>query len=127
MRVAISTEGDRVSPHFGRCPSFTLVEIKDNELVSQESIENPGHHPGFLPEFLGNKGVNCIIAGGMGQRARELFLAKNIKPILGVDLSIEKTIEGFLQNSLESDDSPCIPRSGKGYGLDKTECDHADE
>lgn len=127
MKIAISTDGDRVSPHFGRCPSFTLVGIEDNKVVNKETIANPGHHPGFLPEFLGQKQANVIIAGGMGQRARLLFQEKNITPILGADLSIDEAIEAFLSNQLKSDDRPCDPKAGKGYGLDKTECDHAHE
>ncbi len=127
MKIAISTDGDRVSPHFGRCPSFTLVSVEDNKVVSKETVDNPGHQAGFLPEFLGQKQVNVIIAGGMGQRARLLFQEKNITPILGADLSVDEAVEAFLSNQLKSDDSPCVPKAGKGYGLDKTECDHVNE
>ena len=57
MKIAISTEGDFVSPHFGRCPSFTILEIEGNKLGKREIIDNPGLYPGFLPEFLKEKGV----------------------------------------------------------------------
>ena len=58
MKVAISTDGNAVSAHFGRCPTFTLVEIDDSgNILSKESIDNPGHNPGFLPEFFAGKGV----------------------------------------------------------------------
>ncbi|MDP8266928.1 MAG: NifB/NifX family molybdenum-iron cluster-binding protein [Candidatus Aceula meridiana] len=127
MKIAISTDGDFVSAHFGRCPFFTLVDIKDGQVVSKEVIDNPGHHPGFLPEFLGQRGVSHIIAGGMGERARILFEEKKITPILGVEVSVDEAVTQFLNNNLTSDDKPCEPRSGKGYGLDKTECDHAHE
>ena len=33
MRIAISTDGRYVSPHFGRCPSFTLVDIENGKTV----------------------------------------------------------------------------------------------
>lgn len=127
MKIAISTDGDSVSAHFGRCPSFTLVDIKDGKVTSKEVIDNPGHHPGFLPDFLGQKGANYIIAGGMGQRARMLFEEKKIIPILGVESLVDEAVARFLNDNLISDDKPCEPRSGKGYGLDKTECDHAHE
>lgn len=127
MKIAISTQGDFVSAHFGRCPHFTLIEVDHNRITSKETIENPGHHPGFLPEFLAAEGVTHIIAGGMGQRARQLFEERNIIPILGVDLSLQEAISQFLQGCLKSNDAPCTPRSGKGYGLDKTQCDHTHE
>jgi len=55
LKVAISTDGDVVSAHFGRCPSFTIVEIQDKQVVKTDTIANPGHHPGFLPQFLREK------------------------------------------------------------------------
>jgi len=65
MKIAISTDGQYVSPHFGRCPQFTILEIKDNKLVGKEIIDNPGHHPGYLPQYLNKIGVNYIRAGSL--------------------------------------------------------------
>jgi len=31
MKIAISTDSGFVSEHFGRCPSFTIVEITDGK------------------------------------------------------------------------------------------------
>lgn len=127
MRIAISTDGGFVSPHFGRCPSFTIVDIKDNKLIKKEIISNPGHDPGFLPEFLKEKGVIAIIAGGMGQRATALFAEQGIEMVVGISGSIDETIEKILNGTLEGGESLCEPGSGKGYGLDKTQCDHPDK
>ncbi len=127
MRIAISTDGGFVSPHFGRCPSFTIVDIKDNKLIKKEIISNPGHHPGFLPELLKEKGVNAIIAGGMGQKAAALFAEQGIEMVVGISGSIDETIEKILNGTLEGGESLCKPGSGKGYGLDKTQCDHPDK
>ena len=66
MRVAISTDGEYVSPHFGRCPSFTIVDIGKGKVVKREVVDNPGHSPGSIPQFLHERGVEVIIAGGMG-------------------------------------------------------------
>jgi predicted Fe-Mo cluster-binding NifX family protein len=68
MRIAISTDQGYVSAHFGRCPSYTIIDIKEGQILNREEIPNPGHQPGFLPQFLSERGVNCIIAGGMGPR-----------------------------------------------------------
>ena len=73
MKISISTDGDFVSAHFGRCPQFTIVEIDEGRVESKEVIDNPGHNPGFLPQFLREKGVKAIVAGGMGHRALDLF------------------------------------------------------
>ena len=124
MRVAISTEGEFVSSHFGRCPTFTLVDIENSKVIRKTEISNPGHQPGFIPKFLHQKGVNCIVCGGMGQRAKAFFDEYGIQTIVGVRGKIDEVIEELLKGTLEGKESLCKPGSGKGYGLDKTECDH---
>ena len=126
MRIAISTDGGNVSAHFGRCPSFTIIDIEDGKVTGREEISNPGHHPGFLPQFLHEKGVNCIIAGGMGQNAVNLFAQQNIETVVGISGNISEVIDKILKGTLEGGESLCKPGVGKGYGLDKTECDHSE-
>jgi len=127
LKIAISTDGSSVSAHFGRCPSFTIAEIDNDQVVKKETIANPGHHPGFLPEFLHGQGVSCIIAGGMGQRARMLFNEKGIEAIMGIEGSVDGVIAQYAKGQLEGGANTCRPESGKGYGLDKTVCDHGKE
>ena len=124
MKIAISTDNGYVSSHFGRCPEFTFVEIEDSKMISGETVVNPGHHPGYLPQFLKDNGIDCIIAGGMGTRARELFKEVDIETILGAEGKIEDIIKKILDGTIKSKDNICKPGIGKGYGIDKTECDH---
>jgi predicted Fe-Mo cluster-binding NifX family protein len=124
MRIAISTDGDYVSAHFGRCPSFTLVDIENNEIKKQEVVDNPGHQPGLIPQFLHSKGVNCIVCGGMGRRATGFFEQAGIQTILGVTGKIPEVLSQLQTGTLVGGESLCKPGAGKGYGLDKTECDH---
>jgi len=127
MRVALSTDGDYVSAHFGRCPSFTILDIEDGKIVKKEIVANPGHQPGLIPEFLRQRGVDCIVCGGMGMRAMELFQEFGIQTILGVSGKIEEVIDKIQKGSLAGGESLCKPGSGKGYGLDKSQCDHHHE
>jgi len=127
VRIAISTDGGFVSEHFGRCPSFTLVDIEDGKVTSTTVLENPGHQPGAIPKFLHQKGVNRIVAGGMGMRARGFFDEAGIRAILGVTGKIDDVIRALLSGTLEGGESLCKPGAGKGYGLDKAVCDHPDE
>jgi predicted Fe-Mo cluster-binding NifX family protein len=121
MRIAISTDGNYVSGHFGRCPSFTIVEIEENEIKSKEVISNPGHHPGFIPEFLHERGVDCIITGGMGRNAAGFFKQYGIDTVVGISGTIEETLKKLKNGTLEGGESLCRPGLGKGYGIEKTE------
>ena len=127
MKAAISTEGEYVSAHFGRCPSFTIVDIEDGAVKQKSVIENPGHHPGFLPQFLKEQNVECIVAGGMGQRAKMLFDEQSIAVTIGVTGSIADVVEQLAQGALVGGESLCSPGAGKGYGVEKTECDHGED
>ncbi len=124
MRIAISTDNGMVSAHFGRCPVFTIVEIENGNILKEEQIENPGHQPGLIPQFLHNKGVNCIVAGGMGMRAKDFFERFGIETITGISGSVDDVIAELVNGTLKGTDSLCIPGEGKGYGLDKQICDH---
>ena len=107
MKIAISTDGNFVSAHFGRCPSFTIVEIENGELLNKQVIPNPGHHPGFLPQFLHEKGVSCIIAGGAGQRALNLFAQQNIQVMVGISGTVDEVIDKAIKGTLRGGDSFC--------------------
>jgi predicted Fe-Mo cluster-binding NifX family protein len=127
LKVAISTEGNIVSAHFGRCPSFTIIEVEETEVVDKKNIENPGHHTGFLPKFLHDEGVNTIVAGGMGMNALNLFNQVGIDVIVGVSGNIDDVIDKIAKGQIQSSESLCDPGAGKGYGIEKTECDHDDK
>lgn len=126
MRVAISTDGEFVSAHFGRCPEFTIVDIESEQVVNREVFKNPGHVPGMIPEYLSKKGVNCIVAGGMGKRAEAFFDQYGIETIIGVTGKVDDAIARLSKGNLESGESTCSPGRGKGYGHDK-DCDHPNE
>lgn len=107
MKVAIATEGGWVSAHFGHCPQYTLYEIEDNKVAGKTVIPNPGHEPGVLPPYLARMGVTCIIAGGMGYRAEQLFRERGIEPLLGVEGQVDAVIEAYVDGCLATGESFC--------------------
>ena len=109
MRIAIPTDRGQVSAHFGHWEEFTVYDIDENQkkVIAKEVIENPGHEPGFLPIFLAKQNVNCIIAGGMGSRAKEIFDNNNIQTIAGVSGFVDEVVQEYLKGDLVSDDNYC--------------------
>ncbi|MGB7297396.1 MAG: NifB/NifX family molybdenum-iron cluster-binding protein [Candidatus Aminicenantales bacterium] len=107
MKIAISTDGGFVSAHFGRCPTYTIVDIRDGRILTRQEIPNPGHQPGFLPRYLSERGVEAIIAGGMGPRAQGLFAERNIQTITGIQGPVDEVIEKFLREELEAGEDLC--------------------
>lgn len=107
MKIAIATEGEHVAQHFGHCAEYTLIELEGNRVTGKEVIANPGHQPGFLPGYLARYGVSCIIAGGMGQRAQQLFAGQGIETVIGVTGTVEKVIADCQAGKLQSGESLC--------------------
>jgi predicted Fe-Mo cluster-binding NifX family protein len=107
MRVAVSTESGEVAQHFGRCSHYTIANLDKGQVLSKQVISNPGHEPGFLPKYLAEKGVECIIAGGMGSKAAELFQEKNIRVIVGVTGKVDDVLENLAEGKLEASTSMC--------------------
>jgi predicted Fe-Mo cluster-binding NifX family protein len=73
MKIAVASENGMVTEHFGHCEEFVTFDTENNQILKSETIDNPGHRPGFLPNFLADRGVNVIISGGMGGGAVEIF------------------------------------------------------
>jgi len=107
MKIAVATEGGHVSAHFGRCPVYTIADVRDGRIVSREEISNPGHQPGFLPRYLSERGVEVIIAGGMGPRAQGLFADRNIQTVTGVQGPVDEILDKFVRQELEAGRDLC--------------------
>ncbi len=114
MIIAVASEGTKVTEHFGHCENFNIYSIQDNKIVSKKSVANPGHRPGFLPNFLHDLGVNVIISGGMGGGAIDIFLSKKIEVVTGARGQSDRAVEDYLTGDLISDNSIC--HQHKHYG-----------
>ena len=107
MKIAVAAMGSEVAGHFGHCENFMIYETENGAIISEESVLNPGHKPGFLPNFLADMGVNTIISGGMGGGAVDIFNERNVEVILGAQGDAKAAVEAYLRGELESTGSVC--------------------
>lgn len=107
MKIAVASEGRMVAQHFGHCEGFIVFTVKDGEAKDSKFFQNPGHKPGFLPNYLNDLGVNVIISGGMGGGAIEIFNEKGIQVVTGAAGDAEDIVNGFLSGNLKSTGSIC--------------------
>jgi ATP-binding protein involved in chromosome partitioning len=85
MIFAIPLAGEKLCSHFGHCEQFALVDAdpQNKQILGIKSVTPPPHEPGLLPRWLGNQGVNVVIAGGMGQHAKSIFAEQGIVVVTG--------------------------------------------
>lgn len=110
MKVAIPLARGKLSPHFGHCEEFALVDVdpETKEIVSSETIPAPDHQPGLLPRWLHERGADVIIAGGMGMRARTLFTENGIQVVIGAPADEpEAIVTAFLKGILQTGANIC--------------------
>ncbi len=107
MIIAVASENEMVTEHFGHCVNFNIFEAENDQIVKSVSIPNPGHRPGFLPNFLNDLGVNVIISGGMGGGAIDIFNEKGIEVITGAKGQAKTAAELYLQGKLQSTGAVC--------------------
>lgn len=107
MRIAIASEGKNVTEHFGHCVNFLIYDVKNGKITNEESIPNPGHKPGFLPNFLADRGINVIISGGMGEGAIDIFNKRNVEVVVGASGDGETAVKNYLNKDLKTTGSVC--------------------
>jgi predicted Fe-Mo cluster-binding NifX family protein len=123
MRIAVSAENRNgldsvVSPHFGRCPCFVLVDLDDHDVKEVRAVDNPyyGHHqPGQVPAFINSLGANVMLTGGMGGRAIMFFQQFGIEGVTGAYGTVQQSMERYLGGELKGA-APCKESQEHGHG-----------
>ncbi|MBW7572118.1 NifB/NifX family molybdenum-iron cluster-binding protein [Caproiciproducens faecalis] len=109
MKIAVASEdrGRLVTEHFGHCEGFAIFETENGQITDSVFVPNPGHKPGFLPNFLNDRGVKVIISGSMGAGASDIFNEKGIEVITGATGEAKNAVNSYLQGTLKSTGSVC--------------------
>ena len=107
-KIAIPVSNGVLDPHFGHCKQFALVDVENNTPVKEEVIDAPPHQPGLLPPWLAERDVTDVIAGGMGQRAIQLFNQHQINVFVGAPQGTPgELVMGLLEKTLQFSANYC--------------------
>jgi len=73
----------------------------DRRIPFSDEITPPDHQPGLYPRWIAEHGVTDVIAGGMGQRAIDLFNEQKINVFVGAPmLKAKELVDEFLSDKL---------------------------
>ncbi|MFQ6100944.1 MAG: NifB/NifX family molybdenum-iron cluster-binding protein [Anaerolineae bacterium] len=123
MRVAVSADGGNgldsvISPHFGRCPYYIIVDLEGREVKQVNAVANPyygQHAPGVVPEFIHNQGADVMLTGGMGGRAIAFFQQYGVEAVTGASGTVRRALEQYLGGELRGA-APCHESIEHGHG-----------
>lgn len=109
MKFAVPTSQGKLCAHFGHCEAFALMETDaSGNILSETYVTPPPHEPGLLPPWIAGQGVDCVIAGGMGARAQQIFAENGVRVVTGAQGEYPKEIvENYLRGSLVTGANTC--------------------
>jgi ATP-binding protein involved in chromosome partitioning len=117
FKIAVPVDGGKVSEHFGHAEKFLAFEIDrtKNTVSGPQELQPPEHGVGVIPEWLAGEKVGVVIAGGMGQKAKDIFTEHGIEVVTGVaESDPAEAVKSFLGGSLDSAGGTCAGHDHDG-------------
>ncbi len=103
MRLAIVTDQDFVSEHFGCCPACTIVDQEDGKIRGTLIIPNPGCRHEYWADLFIRNSIKHVIVGNIGSRALSVLQWHGIDVIRGAEGRIDDVVRKFAQGKLRTE------------------------
>jgi len=124
MKIAVSSTGaglhSPVSPIFGRCPYFVVVEVEGKEIKGSKDVPNtaagqPGGAGMTAAQIVGNEKAEVVITSNMGPRAFDVMQQLGIKVFLATAGTVKEVVQQYLDGKLQEMTAATGPM-GRGFG-----------
>lgn len=110
MKIAIPTRNGVVDDHFGHCAYYTIFTIGENKQIirteTQDSPEGCGCKSN-IASVLEAKGVELMLAGNMGEGAKNTLEAHHIRVIRGCSGQVEAVAAAWLRGEITDSGEAC--------------------
>ena len=125
MRIAVSVESDdlegRVSPFFGRCPGFLILEVEGKAVKSHRFIDNPARNAmggaGIVAaKAVVEKKVEAVISGNLGPNAGLILEQSGVKAFQAEGKSVRQAVKALAEGRLEEIKGSSV---GPDFGREK--------
>ena len=96
---------DRVGEHFGRVPTYTIVDTETNTV---NVVPNTSEHAGGMglpADILAGLGIDVLLCQGAGRRALMILEEKGIEVCAGISGTVRQAIDAWQGGGL----SPATP------------------
>lgn len=123
MKVAIPTRNNIVDDHFGHCEYYTIFTLDANKQITETEILAAPVGCGCksnIASQLEEKGISLMLAGNMGEGAKNTLEAHHIQVIRGCAGTVGKVINDWIGGKIKDSGEACAHHE-EGH-----ECDHHD-
>ena len=109
MKIAVPTRDGRVDDHFGHCAYYTIFDVIDGKVINISKMASPegcGCKSGIAP-VLRQMGVVVMLAGNMGQGAKNVLQSQRIEVIRGCSGDVEELVTAYLAGKVNDNGEVC--------------------
>ncbi len=110
LRICIATSGpgglgDYVSPVFGRCPSFTIIDLEQSKIKNVSVVQNFASFLGSgagvqAAQLMLNNRCNTVIAGSFGPNSSMILSMARLDMRICPFVQVEKALDLFNKGML---------------------------
>jgi len=93
---------DVVCDHFGRAPTFTVLDLESNEVLV---VKNRSEHMGGLgkpPEHIAKTGAKVLICSGLGPKAIDMLQSLGVQVFVGASGTVEEAVRMWRDGKLQA-------------------------
>ena len=109
MKIAVPTRNGVVDNHFGHCDHYTIFTVNDGEIKMKEILPSPqgcGCKSGIV-FVLRQKGVQVMLAGNIGEGAKNVLESNEITVIRGCSGNIDELLKAYLEGKIVDNGELC--------------------
>ena len=98
MKIAIPTRDGVVDDHFGHCDHYTIYTIEGKEILARENLPSPQGCgcKSNIASTLAEMGVEVMLAGNMGEGAKNKLSSAGIRVVRGCRGDVEVLVKTYL-------------------------------
>lgn len=126
VRLVFATQqggpDDQVSPVFGRCQTYTVVDVENGEITNSEVVQNQYANAmsgaGIQAAgFVANQGAEAVIAGNFGPNVASVLNQSGVKMVPASGVSVREAVSQYLDGELEPvSQATSAAKTGMGGG-----------
>lgn len=109
FKVAVPTRDGVVDDHFGHCAYYTLYTVVAQNIAGSETLPSPQGCgcKSNIASVLEEKGVKVMLAGNMGQGAKNVLESHGITVVRGCSGAVEELVKKYLAGNVEDSGDGC--------------------
>ena len=109
LKIAVPTRDGVVDDHFGHCAYYTVYTVVNQMVVSSETLPSPQGCgcKSNIASVLEQMGVKVMLAGNMGQGAKNVLEAQRIEVVRGCSGDVEDLVNQYLSGNVKDNGEIC--------------------